>query len=64
MQKIKRYLLEVAEQEAALYVAKHRTLELRIHWGADVAKKQAIVGQWNRNHIKTLYPYYSKSGNQ
>ena len=53
----KRYLLEVAEQEAAPHVAiEHGKLVLRVRPGADVAKRQAVIGQWYRQHIKNNVP--------
>ena len=53
----KRYLLEVAEQEAPPRVeVKHGALVLRVRPGADMAKKRAIVSQWYRNQIKDAVP--------
>lgn len=53
----KRYLLKVIESDTAPTVElKHRQMRLRVRPGASDEKKQAIVEEWYREHLKQAVP--------
>ena len=53
----KRYLLKVAEEDAAPQVElKHSRMLLRVRPGTNDETKQAIVGRWYREQIKAVVP--------